>query len=303
MAKGKATTPVIDPHLDFDPLGLGETNEDGEEVVGATLGSVSLQLAEEGAEFITTRKQRSVAELQAKEVEENADPSVAAALAAMQQEIENLRGQLAQTQDAIHGGDDGGQGGYPYMYYKRPNDGGPMANWIVVANGGMSPVSGGRDTGTYSNLLSKGFKPLPRYGIVAPPSGWGGRSSVYRTMINNGGAKEFPPSQVLQLKWHMEPPVPGTVFPQYEKVKDKARTFECDEGACNVTISFMPEDQESASACLDHMRGSHGYKWDEARAALVDQGIEYRTARVRLAAAEAKSARLDRALLELDEDD
>lgn len=295
-----------DPHLDLDPLGLGEVEEEQEAPDGyptSPRAAITKQLGEEQAEQIVATR-RTPTDGLVEEALEHADPSIAAALKAMENEIAILRRQQSLTQAQLDDEADSGPGGYPHMYYKRPNDGGPMAGWIVVANGGASPKTGQRDSGTYSNLMSKGFKPLPRYGIVGPASDYAGSGKrpgdVYRTLLINGGAKDVPASQVLALRWHIQSPIPGTVFPQYEQVKHQAMTFECDEGDCSTIFSFLESDQTTAGACLDHLRSRHGYRWDEARAALENQGIRYRTGRV---IQEAAAPRVNRALLELDEEE
>ena len=100
--------------------------------------------------------------------------------------------------------------------------------------------------------------------------------------LQNGGAKEVPASQVVQLRWHIEPPVAGTVFPQYESVKDEVLHFMCDEGGCDREFWFLSDDMETASACLDHLRRNHEYKFAEARAVLAEQNIVVRSQRARI---------------------
>lgn len=292
-----------DPHLtDFNPLGL--PFEDSSEEPSTDRATITRQLAEDQAEFLKTKltPRRTVAESAGDEVlEATPDASVAAAIASLQSEVESLREQLASNKREQEKSDDGGPGGYPYMYYKRGKDGGVQSEWVVYANGGVSPVSGGRDAGTYSLLLGKGFKPLARYGIAAPPASYPKPGGEYAPFLMNGGAKEVPANQVLAFKWHLDCPVPGTVFPQYERVKDKVVNFICDEGDCMFDLWFLPEDQTTASACISHLRVSHEYKHREAVAALKDQGVPYRQSRIR-EATEAASEKVDRALLEEDDE-
>ena len=294
-----------DPHLnddDLNPLGLPfeGTVEDEEPEVK----SIATQLGEERADFLRTKKgARTVAQSEgADALERGVDTTTAAAIAALQREVESLREALARTESAVtpKADDDGGPGGYPYMYYKRSEDGGPMSGWIIYANGGASPRTGQRDTGTYGLLLSKGYKALPRYGIADPPASYPRPGSRYIPFLLKGGAKEVPASQVLALKWHLKPPLAGTVFPQYEKIKETAQNFVCDEGDCPLDMWFLPDDQTTASACLTHLKVSHDYKHREAVAALRDQGIYYRQSKVREA---AERALVGRVAAELEDDD
>ena len=288
MATKTKKTPA-DPHLagyNEDSLeGLGvavpfeEPDEPDDPAPVAVRKAVETQLAAERVERAAARR-KSATDVAAEDgLAAATDPSVAAAIAQLRTELQRTQRELAAVKKSAEGGDEG-EGGYPFMYYKRPKDGGPMAGWIVCANGGVGPRSGVRDVGTYSTLLGKGFKPLPRYGITGPPASTPRPGQEYEVFLNSGGAKEVPASQVLALRWHMEPPVPGTVFPQYEKIKDDVIHFLCDEGGCELEFWFLPGDSITAAACLGHLRRSHEYKWAEARAMLEDQGVPVKRGQV-----------------------
>ena len=317
-----------DPHVDLDqqqeasaytedPLGLGYQPSDEEleadETAPALRRSVVIradveeQIAEARAERVPGAPRSDDVAVEpagvftqlAAEATAVADPTVAAVIAQLQAEVKRL---TAATQTLTHRAEQEerqGEGGLPFMYYKRPRDNGPMAGWIVCASGGVGPVSGGRDVGSYSLLLGKGFKPLPRYGITGPPAGHYGRPGhEYTVFFNSGGGREVPASQVLALRWHTECPVPGTVFPQYEAelAAGNVEHFACDEGDCYFNLWFLKADQTTAGACMAHLRAQHGYKHDEARAVLKEMGVTYRTSRVAEAAAVGRQAR--RAFLE-----
>lgn len=205
------------------------------------------------------------------------DPALAEVLANMQGEIGRLNKELQETKSR-QGKDstESGPGGYPWQYYKRPtiNDtrhpSYAASGWVVVAPGG-SAVGGRRDVGSYAFYTTKGFKPLMNYGIVDVPTGQAPPGDEYRTMIENGGKHEFPVSQILALKWHLEPPIAGTIFPQYEEVKDTVMSFLCDE--CEFELFFLPNDETAPQGVFRHLRSGHEYSRQEATLALNAQGI------------------------------
>jgi hypothetical protein len=202
------------------------------------------------------------------------DPTVAQVMGQMQRELDRLKLDLAQTrtagpgaaQDAI----DSGPGGYPWQYYRRREDGGLMSGWIVTAPGGAAP-GGRRDAGSFALYSAKGHRPLMNYGVAPVPSDVHRPGGEYATFIQNGGAREFPAAQVVALKWHINPPIAGTVFPEYEKVKDQVKEFHCEE--CDFEIYFLPEDKAVPRACFGHLRQSHQYNRTEATLVLRAQGI------------------------------
>ena len=321
MARKKA---IQDPHLSpnaytENPLGLPfEIPNEEEDFKPATRAVVEEQLAVDEADYLSKRATVSV--LDPVEDENgghipavpatDGDVTMAAALAALQREIAELRSEnkrIARKQAVLD--KEEGAAGFPYMYYKRPNDRlpdgtpGPMAGWIVCAGGGVGPTSGGRDVGTYSTRMHKGFKPLPRYGVTEKPRPNLRPGNDYIVFLENGGAKEVPASQVLQLRWHISSPVPGTIFPQYEKAKAAGEVchFNCDEGDCSTEFWFTKEDQVTASAALTHLRKAHEYKQTQAIAVLASMGIPYRTSRIYEAVKEAER-KLPRQLDEEDEE-
>ncbi len=201
----------------------------------------------------------------------NLDPEVARVIAEMQTTITNLESRVNANETATESGaDEDGASGFPWQYYAKPNLG-PEANWIVSSPGG-SAKGGRRNTGAYANRSARGFKPLMGYGVAPIPSDAPLPGQPFWSMIERGGAKEFPASQVLAYKWHQNPPVEGILFPQYELVKDTIKEFQCDE--CELELSFLPDDTLSPRACFNHLRNTHEYPRSEAKAAMDAQGIK-----------------------------
>ena len=209
----------------------------------------------------------------------NADTAIA--IAAMQEQIASLQGELSavreQTVQPVKNAQET-PGGYPRQYYKRGKFG-VEAGWIEVAGGGSTP-KGNRNVGQYLTYTGrKGFKALTAYGVVDVASAFYGKppGSQYIPMLQRGGAKEFPPSQVLAYKWDVKPPIPGLKFPQVEAVKEKVRIFECPED-CGFSLHFLIDDRTSSATCFRHLRtdkgdGTHGYPRPEASMLLKSMGI------------------------------
>ncbi len=201
------------------------------------------------------------------------DPEVARVIAEMQVTIGNLESRLTKSEaDKGSGGnaDEDGASGYPWQYYIKP-DMGPEALWVITGPGG-SALGGRRNAAAYANSMSRGMKPLTAYGVAPVPSSAPLPGQPFWNMIEHGGAKEFPASQVLAYKWHQSPPVAGIVFPQYEAIKDTILEFQCDE--CDLEISFEPNDPLAPRACFNHLRNTHDYPRSEAKQAMDAQGIK-----------------------------
>lgn len=290
-------TTIKDPHLDDNPLNLPFEEPDAEPVEATTTPPPSDEevVGEEEVDF----------DLEQVIDPGKADASVAAAIAALQQQMATLAAEnkeLRQNITKLQAEE--GEGGLPFMYFKRgdkPDD--PMAGWIIAAGGGVSPQSGGRDSGTYSRMLQKGYKPLPRYGLIAPPSAYRKKpGSQFAELLRRGGAKDVPASQVLAYRWHIGPPVPGISFPQYETARKEGKVchFQCDEGDCSFEQWFLSDDQTTAQACLFHLRQKHEYTQVLALQTLQEMGVPYRTRR---RTQQTAPTRVSRELLELDEEE
>ncbi len=199
------------------------------------------------------------------------DPEVARVIAEMQTTIGNLEARVAKSEeDKSEGVDEDGSSGYPWQYYVKPNLG-PEAKWIMIGPGG-SAKGGRRNASALANRTARGHRPLMDYGVAAVPSDTPLPGQPFWSMIEHGGAKEFPASQVLAYKWHQTPPVEGILFPQYEAIKETVLEFQCDE--CDLEISFEPSDTLSPRACFNHLRNTHDYPRTEAKATMDSQGIK-----------------------------
>lgn len=165
-----------------------------------------------------------------------------------------------------------GVGGYPWMYWRRPKrEGDPMSEWITIGPGGATP-RGARDVGTYNLYLKKGFKPITQYGYVKPPEserGW----LDFVALIERGGAKEFPVSQILAYRWHLRPPVPGVTFPQLEKIKDEIQHAVCPQ--CDFDIWAPPDDMSIGNRLFEHLWSTHGFEPERAEEFCHRQGFLY----------------------------
>lgn len=218
--------------------------------------------------------------------EPSAAPSaVAAALGQMQKQVQDLQAEVSRLRSIDDKGEgivDAGPGGWPWQYYKRGEDGSPMAGWVTSAPGGATP-KGLRNVGALARFVSKGYKVLTAYGVAGVPTGSSRPGSRFITLLQNGGAGEFPVSQVIAYRWHMEPPIPGIIFPDYEANRHRVKHFACED--CDFEQWFLDDDRETANACFRHLRrasgdGRHGYSRKDAAQAFRDQEIKPPTGRL-----------------------
>ena len=195
-------------------------------------------------------------------------------LQAFRAEIEALRSEVARLRSS--GGeikvDEGGVGGYPWMYWRRPvRPGDPLSGWITIGPGGATP-RGARDTGSYNLYLKKGFQPITKYGYINPPSsekGW----YDFIHLIRQGGAHEFPVSQILAYRWHIHPPVPGVKFPQLEEVADAIQHAVCPQ--CDFDVWAPPDDASIGNRLFEHLWQVHGFDPEDAEEFVHKQGFTY----------------------------
>lgn len=197
------------------------------------------------------------------------------AMAARDAEIQALRAELEAVKTARPDGlfsDDASVGGYPWMYWRKPDNWVTVGErgWISYGPGGPSK-NGNRDTGSFNRYLKKGLIPVTRYGYIEPPRTPNALDS-YLPILQNGGAGEFPASQVIAYNWHVRPPIPGIIFPQYEAVKDDVISFVCE--ACGHTMYFMPGEKNTAGENYRaHLMTSHKYPYREAAEAVRIAGL------------------------------
>lgn len=158
---------------------------------------------------------------------------------------------------------------YPWMYYRRPKGPGQLSEWIIYGPGGIAP-SGARNVGAYLDYRRKGFEPLDMYPSIPPPAG-PDMSPMFLPLLRAGGAKEFPLSQILAMRWHLRPPIPGLKFPQVEAVADALQHAECP--SCEYEEWAGPDDTEIGSRFFNHLYAVHEYSVERAEEACMDQGF------------------------------
>ena len=163
-------------------------------------------------------------------------------------------------------------------YYRR-SAGGPRGGWIMA----MAAWPAFR-----SDMEYKGYVFLQRYGTwVFPGPGAGSQvtdrrgvrfnpsEEPWRLIFQDGGASEFPLSQIIAYRWHITPPYREVVFPQLEGVKIYDYFCpECDTG------TFSSEDQQEATDMLrQHLvsgkDGTHSYRPEDLRALQAEYGIDF----------------------------
>ncbi len=115
-------------------------------------------------------------------------------------------------------------------YWRRPDDGTPRARWIT---------SGQHNASAFMHNARKGMVPLLEYGVFkssvasSDKNGhpWNAHAEPWRLIFQMGGAREFPASQVIAYRWHIQPPYGGVNFPQLEGMDiDIIECPECEKG-------------------------------------------------------------------------
>lgn len=196
------------------------------------------------------------------------------AMRAMRAEMEALRGEVQQvrsnsTADGEKVDLSNAIGGYPWQYYRVGPRFPANKGWIMVLPGGASS-RGNRDSHAYAHYLKKGFIPINKYGAAPNPEserGW----ERFIPLLRKGGAAEFPADQIIAYKWHLNPPVRGIKFPQYEAVAASVKSYVCE--ACGLTQYYLPEDREVGSTYRGHLMKAHQYPFREAAEAVKTSGL------------------------------
>jgi len=192
------------------------------------------------------------------------------AMAARDAEVSALRQELQAIKvntSAQTANDAQGAGGYPWMFWRKPQTWPDTQSrgWLSIGPGGPTPA-GNRDTGSYNLYLRKGMTPVTKYGYINPPVDPEARK-IFMPLLRKGGAIEFPASQVIAFKWHIDPPIEGLTFPQYELVKGTVINFVCE--ACGHTLYFMPTEKAVAGENYRaHLMVTHKYPFREAAEAI-----------------------------------
>ena len=138
-----------------------------------------------------------------------------------------------------------------------------LVQQIVIGPGGASPRSGQRDTGSFANYLRKGMIPITKYGLCPVPTS----TSVadhFVLFVQNGGAQEFPPSQIVAYAWHKRNPFTklGVRFTQVDPIRSQLKSFTCD--FCGYSLDFMPNDPSAGTAYRQHLMNSDKIPFREA---------------------------------------
>ena len=163
-------------------------------------------------------------------------------------------------------------------YYRR-GPGGSRGGWIMAI---------GAWPGFRSDMEYKGYVFLQRYGTWVLP-GPGAGSTVtdrrgvrfnpgdepWRFIFQDGGAHEFPLSQIIAYGWHITPPYREVVFPQLEGVK--IYDYFCPE--CETGTFSSTDKQEAVDWLRQHLvsgkDGTHAYRPEDLRALGEEYGIDF----------------------------
>lgn len=151
-------------------------------------------------------------------------------------------------------------------YWRMPADHPSRPGWIV-----LSPIHGQQWT---KNMNKKKMVPLAEYGsfLRHPVNGTDMRGvptntvdEGWKRLFQQGGAKEFPPSQVFAYMWHEDPPYVGVEFPQIEGME--VRTYYCEECGRVRTVDVM--------ALRSHLEVRHDYRREDFNRYGEDFDIEF----------------------------
>lgn len=165
-------------------------------------------------------------------------------------------------------------GGYPWMYYRIPQDfpDEQRRGWITVGPGG-SGKDGNRDAGSYNRYLRKGFLPITKYGKCPVPTD--PRASMgFIQFVKAGGAQEFPPHQLVAYNWHKKNPFArlGVRFPQLTpEIMESLIGFTCEY--CGFEMDFMPGDKMAGTAYRTHLINADKIGFKEAIEAVKAAGL------------------------------
>ena len=134
-------------------------------------------------------------------------------------------------------------------YYKMGKNFGYRTGWVITA-----PV-----WPTYkADMEYKGLTYLPQYGtfIMTGPGGlrtkdakgylWNPADEPWRNILQLGGAKEFPISQIVAFRWHIRQPYREAKFEQLEGVD--IVDYQCPE--CEKVGFFSSADKSEAAEML-----------------------------------------------------
>lgn len=198
------------------------------------------------------------------------------AVALLMQQMNAMRAELDAVKNTKRAGDlldeNASIGGYPWRYYRLPmnwpDEG--SRGWVTIGPGGVGN-SGAMDAKRYANYLKKGLRPIDAYGFPDVPTTTKG-ADAYITLLQAGGAKEIPCSQVIAYNWHLNPPIKGLKFPQYEAERKNVRKLQCE--ACAQVSYFMVDDKTAGDTYRRHLVGVHKYPFEFAARAVEKVGFK-----------------------------
>lgn len=199
-----------------------------------------------------------------------------AATKALLERMAALEAELTAVKNTKRAGDlldeNASIGGYPWRYYRLPeNWPDPQSRgWVTIGPGGVGN-GGAMDAKRYANYMKKGLRAIDAYGFPDVPTTTNG-ADAFMTMLQKGGAKEFPCSQVIAYRWHLNPPIKGLKFPQYEEQKKNVRRLQCE--ACPKTDYFMVDDRTAGDTYRRHLTGAHKYPFEFAAKAVEKVGFK-----------------------------
>ena len=164
-------------------------------------------------------------------------------------------------------------------YYRR-GDGG----WIVVA--ATTPAN-------RSHYEYKGFTHLPQYGEFkngtsggspkeqdARGVAWNPADEPWRLILQKGGAKEFPVSQIIAYHWHVRPPYRDLEFPQLADVKIiDYQCPECDRGLFS-SLNAARAAQQLKTHLTSKIDNAHTYTPTDLRELGKEWGLNFDSARM-----------------------
>lgn len=161
-----------------------------------------------------------------------------------------------------------------HAYYRRKSDG-----WILTAGAWPSMKA---------DMEFKGLEYLPRYGVFTYGTPWGdtnrdrtGRNfnaiaEPWRLIFqSDGGAAEFPVSQVIAYRWHIRQPYREVKFSQLDGIE--VIDYFCPE--CESGIFSAVDQQEAMEQLRIHLTSrtneSHAYRPEDLRALGSELGIDF----------------------------
>jgi len=131
----------------------------------------------------------------------------------------------------------------------------PQRGWIITGNATWSNVQ---------HFTEKGYERLPHYGTfvidTADPRGkpkavdtrgvpWNSALEPWKQILQMGGAKEFPVSQIIAMHWDIHPPYRGVAFPQLRGVE--VTNYQCPECTRGPFSGLTPRAAAELHAGLD----------------------------------------------------